>query len=195
MKQRLSVVLATVVVTAAVLGWTAVGEAARNLVIPAGSVGTPQLKTGAVTTAKLRAGAVATAKLKTGAVTSLKVRNGSLLVEDFKAGQLPAGQKGDKGDKGDAGPAGPAGVSGWMLVSNSSPSDSDSPKTAQVTCPEGKKALGGGGSVGGAAGLALAVSRPFSPQGNGWVATGREIVATGSSWSVGVYAICGTVNP
>ena len=51
----------------------------------------------------LPAGSVGTAQLKNNAVTSAKVKDGSLLVGDFKAGQLPAGA---------AGPAGPAGAAG-----------------------------------------------------------------------------------
>jgi hypothetical protein len=62
---------------------------------------------------KLPKNSVGTAQIKKNAVTSKKVKDRSLLLKDFKAGQLPAGPKGDKGDpgaKGDTGPAtGPAG--------------------------------------------------------------------------------------
>jgi hypothetical protein len=46
------------------------------------------------------------------AITSPKVKDGSLLVKDFKAGQLPAGARGDAGPAGPAGPTGPAGPKG-----------------------------------------------------------------------------------
>ena len=78
--------------------------------LPAKSVGAAQLRTSAVTSKKLAANAV----------TSAKVKDGSLVLKDFKAGQLPAGggagpagpkgdpgAKGEKGEKGDVGPAGP----------------------------------------------------------------------------------------
>jgi hypothetical protein len=60
-------------------------------------------------------------QLKSSAVTSTKVKNGSLLLKDFKTGQVPQGAKGDagavgpagaKGDKGDAGPKGDTGAKG-----------------------------------------------------------------------------------
>jgi hypothetical protein len=49
------------------------------------------------------------------AITSPKVKDGSLLVKDFKAGQLPAGAKGDAGP---AGPTGPKGETGAMGPAN-----------------------------------------------------------------------------
>ena len=67
--------------------------------VPRNSVGTPELKRNAVTSAKLAPNAVQTAH----------VRTGTLLAEDFRAGQIPAGPKGDKGDKGEKGDAGPPG--------------------------------------------------------------------------------------
>ncbi len=63
----------------------------------------------------IKNGEVKRVDLANNAVTSGKVKNGALLSRDFKAGQIPAGQKGatgatgatgpkgDKGDKGDAG--------------------------------------------------------------------------------------------
>jgi hypothetical protein len=76
--------------------------------LPAKSVGAPQLRTSAVTSTKIKANAV----------TSSKVRDGSLLVKDFKAGQLTGagagapGPKGDTGAKGDAGAKGETGARG-----------------------------------------------------------------------------------
>jgi hypothetical protein len=54
-------------------------------------------------------GAVKRSDIGKGAVNSAKVADLSLLAEDFKAGQLPAGPQGPKGDKGDIGPPGPSG--------------------------------------------------------------------------------------
>ena len=72
-------------------GYATVMQVSKN------SVGTQQLKRNAVTARKL----------SPNAVRSGHVLNGSLLVEDFKAGQIPAGPKGEKGDKGDRGAPGP----------------------------------------------------------------------------------------
>jgi Collagen triple helix repeat (20 copies) len=61
---------------------------------------------------QLPAGSVRGKQLARNAVSSPKVRNGSLLMRDFKAGQLPAGAKGDAGAAGPQGPAGPNGAKG-----------------------------------------------------------------------------------
>lgn len=78
------------------------GTSYAALVLPRGSVGTPQLKRGAVSADKLR----------NNAVTSAKVKDHSLLSRDFKAGQLPAGPQGPKGDTGPQGPKGDTGQAG-----------------------------------------------------------------------------------
>jgi hypothetical protein len=70
--------------------------------IKANSVGSKQLKTGAVRTDDLA----------DNSVTSPKVANGSLLDEDFKAGQLPAGAQGPPGAQGLQGSAGAQGAQG-----------------------------------------------------------------------------------
>ena len=51
-------------------------------------------------------------QLKKNAVTAAKVKDRSLLAKDFKAGQLPKGEKGDTGPNGAAGPSGAAGLTG-----------------------------------------------------------------------------------
>lgn len=61
---------------------------------------------------RIEANSVGTKQLKKNAVTSKKVKNRSLRARDFKAGQLPTGEKGDTGDAGPVGPAGPAGEAG-----------------------------------------------------------------------------------
>ena len=71
---------------ALVLSLAGTGYAA--IVLPAGSVGTQQLKTGAVTTAKVKTGAVTSAKVRTGAITSAKVKNYTLTLADIKASAL-----------------------------------------------------------------------------------------------------------
>jgi hypothetical protein len=59
----------------------------------------------------LPAGSVGTKQLKRNAVISSKVKNGSLLRNDFKAGQLPRGATGSAGVQGPTGPQG-VGVTG-----------------------------------------------------------------------------------
>lgn len=60
----------------------------------------------------LPAGSVGTAQLKAGAVVSSKVKNGSLRSEDFGAGVLRRGPAGPQGAQGPQGPAGTAGTAG-----------------------------------------------------------------------------------
>ncbi|MEA2291885.1 MAG: hypothetical protein QOF17_905 [Solirubrobacteraceae bacterium] len=72
---------------------------------------------------KLPKGSVGAKQLQENAVVSAKVRDGSLLAQDFKPGQLPAGaagiqglkgeagQQGDPGERGLTGPQGPGAVS------------------------------------------------------------------------------------
>jgi hypothetical protein len=120
--------------------------------LPAGSVGSAQLKDNAVKNAKIA----------NNAVTSEKVKNRSLLAIDFLAGQLPrgpAGAIGPAGAQGAAGPAGPAGAAG--VISNvtvrqagvtvpGSSSDDPTPNTTWVTrgvsvnCNSGEKAISAG---------------------------------------------------
>ena len=57
---------------------------------------------------KLPKNSVGAKQLKRNAVRSSKVKNRSLLAEDFKAGQLPAGPRGFMGARGPAGPRGTA---------------------------------------------------------------------------------------
>jgi hypothetical protein len=60
----------------------------------------------------LPAGSVGTAQLRNGAVVSSKVKNRSLRAVDFAPGQLPAGEQGPAGAQGPPGPAGSAGPQG-----------------------------------------------------------------------------------
>ena len=60
----------------------------------------------------LPAGSVGTAQLKDGAVVSSKVRNGSLRAGDVAAGTLRGGPSGPQGSQGAQGQAGPAGLAG-----------------------------------------------------------------------------------
>jgi hypothetical protein len=77
---RISLVLSVVALTVALLGATPLGEAAREVVLPRGAVGTEQLRDGAVTGAK--------------------VKDRSLAARDFGKGQLPRGATGPAGPPG-----------------------------------------------------------------------------------------------
>ena len=105
-------------------------------VLPKNSIGTAQLQKKAVTGKKIARNAV----------TGPKVANATLTAADFKAGQLPVGPKGDPGAKGDKGDPGAPGVSGREYVIGAEVSVNPGQLGgAQVTCPAGKKVMGGGG--------------------------------------------------
>jgi hypothetical protein len=95
---------ASMVVACVALAVALAGTGYAATVLPRNSVGALQLKNNAVTAAKLN----------NNAVTAAKVKNFSLLRQDFKAGQLPAGARGPAGPTGPAGPAGPG--ARWALV-------------------------------------------------------------------------------
>lgn len=65
-----------------------------------------------VTSKHIKNGQVKRADIANNAVTSAKVANATLLADDFKAGQLPAGPAGPKGDTGPPGSQGPQGNTG-----------------------------------------------------------------------------------
>ena len=146
----------------------------------------------AVSTALPR-NSVGTAQLKANAVNSAKVQNRSLRASDFAIGQIP---KGPQGPAGAAGPQGPPGTSGVQQISSTGPSNSTGPKSFQVDCPSGKRALGGGGTLTGTTtNTFLSTSRP-SDAGTGWVATGRESSGgNAGNWAVQAWVVCATVAP
>lgn len=135
---------------------------------------------------------VGTAQLRANAVVSSKVRNRSLLAVDFKAGQIPTGPPGPKGDKGDPGTSG---VIGYELISARSDVANQLFNSVSLSCPAGKKAVGGGGATAGGIvpgdGPYIIVNQP-SVDGTGWlVQTARG--TSGGSGLLG-YAICATVS-
>jgi hypothetical protein len=155
---------------------------ATVLNVPRNSIGTVNLKSGAVTTAKLRNGAVTTAKLKANAVTSSKVRNGTLLLADFKPGQIEGGAPGAPG------------ISALQRVDAVSGSSSASSKTVSVNCPSGKRVVGGGARVTGSGANRVSITENF-PDSDGvkWNARAAEVVGTQATWELQAYALCANV--
>jgi len=92
MKSRLPTVLSATALALGVLGVTPVGNAAQHLILPPHSVGARELKDDAVVTSK--------------------VKDHSLLAQDFRQGQLPAGPAGPQGKQGFQGAQGPQGSRG-----------------------------------------------------------------------------------
>jgi hypothetical protein len=173
MRQRLPTVLSVTALVVAVFGSTPLGTAARNIVLPRGSVGTVQLRNNAVTGAK--------------------VKNFSLVAADFKLGQVPrgpVGPAGPAGPAGAAGPQGPAGVLGLQNVFTTGAASSTATRQLTAGCPAGKKAIGGGATVLPVNTPGVAITAGYLADENTWVARAREITATAVNWSLNAVVIC-----
>jgi len=173
MRQRLPIVLSVTALVVAVLGSTPLGTAARNIVLPRGSVGTVQLRNNAVTGAK--------------------VKNFSLVAADFRRGQVPrgpVGPAGPAGPAGAAGPQGPAGVLGLQNVFTTGAASSTATRQLTAGCPAGKKAIGGGATVLPLNTPGVAITAGYLADENTWVARAREITATAVNWSLNAVVIC-----
>lgn len=166
--------------------------------VPDGSVTTAKIKNGAVTTPKIKNDAVTVDKLAANAVTSGQVKNGTLLKEDFKSGQLPAGPAGPPGPagpRGVQGPKGAPGVSGLERVDAATSSSSANSKSVVSTCPSGKRVIGGGAQATGNGANKVSINQNFPDSaGNKWNAQAVEIVATGQPWMLQAYALCASVS-
>ena len=120
----------------------------------------------------------------------------------------PQGPKGESGSQGPVGPAGPrgyqglpgregargaSGISGWQFVTEGFSIKPDRATGAQVVCPSGKKALGGGvAGYGGPWYLSRVVQSAPAGQATGWLATVRnDGIATVTYF---VWAICAYVT-
>lgn len=143
------------------------------------SVGTLQLKAGAVTSPKVKDGSLRTVDLAPAARVALKGQVGP---------QGPAGPKGDKGDPG------PTGISGLEIVSDSSLFNSTPDRTLTVSCPQGKRLVGGGGGAWGRAmiaipsGVALTASHPYDD--DTWLVAAREVNPTETEWFLRATVVC-----
>ena len=124
----------------------------------AGLITGVQVQNGSLSGLDLRNGSVSGLDVTNGSLTSLDVRDHTLRAVDFAPGVLgsgagipgpagpqgPAGPAGPQGAAGPAGPQGSPGVSGVQIVTADSADNSVPFKPVDVSCPGGKKVLGGG---------------------------------------------------
>jgi hypothetical protein len=197
-RSRTGLTIAALVI--AVLGWTPLGEAARQAVFPPNSVGTVQLQPNAVTSPKIRNGSVQGIDIQKASLTAAHVKAGSLVAASFRAGQLPAGAKGEKGDrgerglKGDKGDKGDVGVTGHQFLQGAPVSvPANQIGFATVTCPQGKRVLGGGGHIAGAAAGAGFLWQSIPISNTAWRVAYKN--TSGSGTSIWAYAVCAAVAP
>lgn len=92
-----------------------------------------------VTSRTIKDGEVKRPDLAKSAVGTSQVADGSLLADDFKAGQLPAGAQGPKGEKGDKGDKGDQAVTGFAVRANSGQGTA-----VTANCNPGEVAVSGG---------------------------------------------------
>jgi hypothetical protein len=163
MSEHQRTALSVTALVVAVLGWTPFGQAARRVVFPANSVGTAQLKANAVTSQKIRKRTIVNADLKPG----------SLLATSFRAGELPVGVEGLE-----IVTAPPAGTF-----------DTSSVKGITISCPAGKKVVGGGGAVL-EKGNTIGLTASYPWDDHTWYVAARRFVEPDYVWGLGGYAIC-----
>jgi hypothetical protein len=91
--------------------------------------------------------------IKAGTITSKQIKNGTITNADLAPGTLKAGKVGPAGPKGATGAAGSPGVADYQIV-NASQNNVATGGTATVLawCPQGKRAVGGGGTWSGGPG-------------------------------------------
>lgn len=162
--------------------------------------------TGTATAATLITGA----QIKNNSVTTKDVKNKSLRAGDFKPGALPRGPAGTAGATGPQGPQGTQGTQGLQggpglsaleYVYATTPTNSESPKEANATCPSGKTAISASYNiVGGKTGtspntLLEVVVDVVGTAGAQGFADGYETDPTGETWSVDLAVLCAEVSP
>ena len=132
-----------------------------------------------------------------GTISACVDSKGALKLIDAEAGATcGAGKQALTWNK--QGPAGKDGVSGRVVVSLTTASDSVDYKALQVNCPSGKVPVGGGGQTAGFFGfppdaVAIQTSIP-SADGLGWYVVANETLSTGDTWSLGARVVCVTAS-
>jgi hypothetical protein len=145
--------------------------------------------------AQLPAGSVGTKQLKKNAVNAAKVKDRSLLAKDFKSGQLPRGAQGPRGVSGPAGPrgaAGPQGPPGPPAVSSLTVREGElDTGFSFAACGQDEVAIGGGG-ITEETDAFLYESAPDVAAGvpTGWFASARFADGAGTEAAVTAYVIC-----
>lgn len=200
MSSRLQSALSVTALVVALLGWTPLGEAARNAAFPANSVGTAQLRANAVVSAKIRNGSVSGIDVQKRTITNAHVKPASLLAASFKSGQLPSGAKGErgergeKGEKGEKGVKGDPGLSGYEVVRTAPMTlAANGTVLARATCPAGKKPIRGGGHQASGLGTVAFLTTSIPIDERQWQAGFKN--PTGTQASVWAYAVCAAVTP
>ena len=108
------------------------------------------VRDGSLTGADVRDGSLSARDFEASARTSARGKRGPLGPRGFRgtAGVAgPSGPPGAVGVAGGAGPPGPTGIRGAVTLDKSGVSNSTATRTESMTCPDGKRAISGGGNV------------------------------------------------
>jgi len=82
------------------------------------------------------------------------------------------------------------GLSGLEIVSAVTATDSSTPKSITVTCPAGKRVVGGGARVTGASPGDTGVTEAYPGNPTQWITVARELDPVTGSWTLTAYAFC-----
>jgi hypothetical protein len=163
-----------------------------------------------ITSKDIKDGGVKRADIAKDAVNSRRIADGTLLVRDFKAGQLPAGSPGPAGLQGPSGPQGPAGQPGAsgpldLVYVRTGPLGAVPGITeVYLFCPEGLSPTGGGVAASSDTTLSMHGSFPFDDTMFG--PNGDPDSIPDNGWAVGIsnngagtpifaaYAVCGSAT-
>jgi hypothetical protein len=197
-RRRLPLVFSAAALVVAVLGSTPVGEAAGRAIEKA----VPLAKVALVArdAKKLNGHASSTNPIAgqipvLGADGKLPVSIGAFGPAGPKGDKGDSGGKGDKGDRGDRGPkgdkgdVGPAGISGYVVVEVSVDVSPGQFGGLPVTCPAGKRVLGGGANTA-RANAVISTSRPTGP--STWEV--RAYNGGTTTMTVATYAVCASAS-
>jgi Collagen triple helix repeat (20 copies) len=110
-------------------------------------------------------------------------------------GTGPQGPQGVAGPPGPTGPQGAPGISGLQIVNGAALNTGTAETTVTVTCPSGKKVLGGGYVIHGVVNVDRSVYRASAPVGDtAWSVTFQDTAAAPNAYALEVRAVCATVQ-
>ena len=101
---------------------------------------------GLITSSQIKNNTISSVDIRDGTIRSVDVRNNSLVVDDFKTGQIPEGPRGATGATGPAGGPGAPGRDGFGLLAYAQASErltNGSSVELTATCPPGTFVTGG----------------------------------------------------
>ena len=185
---RYANVTATLALLIALSGTTYAAVKVTGRDIRNGTIRGVDIANGTITSSKLRDRAIKGIDLASNTITSAKVRDESLLIRDFKAGQVPAGTTGPQGAPG-------INAATSLLVREAlSPGliAAGDAATVTVACAAGEKAVSGGATSPSTV-FDVRSSRPVGAAGAGDIPTGWRVEAVnvaGAPNTLQVFAIC-----